>query len=600
MKNIPLYEVRPIQDLRDMLRQSVKLYADRPMFLIKDSRVLERAGVSKASEALGIAASGGALSATKTGGDSAQPYLPVSYRQFDRDIAAFGTALMKMGEGRRRVAILAETRYEWYVSYLATTNGGHIVVPLDKELPANEIANLLSRSQADVLVYSRLKQEVVEQVRDKLPDLRHRIAMDQPAEGSDDRFFWDDLNAGAKALATGDRSFAEAPIDAEVMSILLFTSGTTARSKAVMLSQRNICVNLMAMCQMTYIDENDTFLSVLPLHHTYECTCGFLCQVYRGSRVAVCEGLRHIVRNLQESQATMILVVPLMLEMFYRRIIKSATSDPKLARKFRLGLKISGALRAIGIDRRRSLFAKVHDNFGGKLRLLIAGGAAIDPAILKGMRDLGLFSIQGYGLTECAPILALNRDVDYNDRAAGLPMPGVEIKIVDKDENGIGEICGRGANVMLGYYQDEEATREAIDEDGFFHTGDLGYLDENQFVIITGRKKNVIVTKNGKNIFPEEIEFLLQRHELVQESLVTGVPGEDGDPVVTAEILPNAEKVEELLGKVALDSEEVRRLIGDVIKQVNHELVTYKYIRDFKLRTIEFEKTTSRKIKRPY
>jgi long-chain acyl-CoA synthetase len=303
---------------------------------------------------------------------------------------------------------------------------------------------------------------------------------------------------------------------------------------------------------------------------------------------------------MQESKVTIMLAVPLMLEMFHKRIMKTATAEPKLAKKFNTGLKLSNGLRKVGIDLRKKLFAPIHKNFGGELRLLISGGAAIDPAILKGLRDLGLFSIQGYGLTECAPILALNRDVDYNDMAAGLPLPGVEVQIIDKDEDGIGEIIGKGPNVMLGYYEDDAATADVIDDAGFFHTGDLGYLDKNNFVIITGRKKNVIVTKNGKNIFPEEIEFLLGQSDYVQESLVSGMEDATGETVVFAEIFPDEEKIREDLGDVALTSEEVRKLISEEVRKVNHTLATYKYIREFSLRDTEFEKTTSKKIKRNY
>ena len=599
MKNAPLYDVRTIKDLRDMIKQSVRLYGDKTAFLIKDPKAARLTGNSaalddrsgKPDETSGAAAGEG-----KT--ERSQPYLPVTYKQFDKDVDAFGTALKRLGYDAVKVAILAESRYEWYVTYLSTVNGAGLIVPLDKELPQGEIASLLNRSHADVLLYSKSKLKDVDAIRSQIPGVRYFVCMDEPANG--DESFWNWLAAGEKALAGGDRSYVDAPIDPEIMSILLFTSGTTAQSKAVMLSHRNICINLMAMCQMLFIGEDDVFLSVLPLHHTYECTCGFLCPIYRGCAVAVCEGLRHISKNMQESKVTIILVVPLMMELFYKRIIKAATSDPKLAKKFRLGLKISGALRKIGIDKRRTLFERIHANFGGHLRMLIAGGAAIDPAVLKGMQDLGFACLQGYGLTECAPILALNRDVKFNDRAAGLPLPGVEIRIIDKDENGIGEIIGKGPNVMLGYYENEEATREAIDPDGFFHTGDLGYLDPDGFVIITGRKKNVIVTKNGKNIFPEEIEFLLASHDLIQESLVTGVVDADGETIVQAEIFPNEEKVRELAGDAGLTSEPVRQLVNDVVRKVNHSLATYKYIKNFTLRDTEFEKTTSRKIKRKY
>ncbi|NLO37432.1 MAG: AMP-binding protein [Clostridiaceae bacterium] len=583
MKNIPLYDVRTIRDLRDMLRQSVKHYGDTTAFLIKDPHVLKRDA---------------ALAGAPT--DKNQPYLPVTYRQFGQDVDTLGTYLSSLPLESARVAILAETRYEWYVTYMATVNGVGIVVPLDKELPTAEIASLLNRSHADILVYAPSKRKEVDAIRDQVPSVRYFVSMDPEEAGGQDHSFWDWLDEGQTALQGGDKRFLEAPIDPSVLSILLFTSGTTAKSKAVMLSHSNICINLMAMCQMVDIVPDDVFLSVLPLHHTYECTCGFLCPIYRGATVAVCEGLRHITRNMQESQVTVMLAVPLMVELFYKRILKSATADPKLAKKFRIGLKLSNGLRKIGVDKRKTLFKRIHDTFGGHLRLLIAGGAAIDPAVLKGMRDLGIFSIQGYGLTECAPILALNRDVWYNDRAAGLALPGVEIRVVDKDENGIGEIIGKGPNVMLGYYENDEATQEVMDADGFFHTGDLGYLDKDGFVIITGRKKNVIVTKNGKNIFPEEIEFLLSQSDYIQESLVSGAEDEEGETYVKAEIFPNEEKIKETLGDVPLAGDAVRQLIGEEVRKVNHTLTTYKYIRQFTLRDTEFEKTTSKKIKRAY
>ena len=593
MKNVPLYEVRKINDLRDMLQQSIRLYGDKPAFLIKDAHAA-RTGTGPAAPAAPAAAEGAT--------DKSLPYLPVSYRQFGHDVDAFGTRLKQLDLTNIRVAILAETRYEWYVTYLATVNGVGVVVPLDKELPQGEIESLLNRSHADILVYSRAKKKDVDAIRGNIPEVRYFVCMDDLGveAGAGQASFWNWLHDGELSLAAGDQRFLQAPIDPEVLSILLFTSGTTAKSKAVMLSQRNICINLQAMCSMLYIGPDDIFLSVLPLHHTYECTCGFLCPIYRGCTVAVCEGLRHITKNMQESKVTIILVVPLMLELFYKRIIKSATADPELAKKFRLGLKISGLLRKIGIDKRRELFAKVHANFGGHLRIIIAGGAAIDPAVMKGMQDLGLHCVQGYGLTECAPILALNRDIIYNNASAGLPLPGVEVRIIDKDENGIGEIIGRGPNVMLGYYENEEATREAIDSEGWFHTGDLGYLDKDNFVIITGRKKNVIVTKNGKNIFPEEIESLLGRSEYIAECLVSGMVDNEGETRVTAEIFPNMEKVQEKLGQTEATSDAVRQLLAEEVRKVNHMLTTYKYIKSFSLRDTEFEKTTSKKIKRKY
>ena len=567
MKNIPLYEVRKIKDLRDMLQQSVKLYQDKTVFMIKKIK--------------------------------GEPYTNVSFKQYGEDVDAFGTALTHLAGRGSRTAILAETRYEWYVSYLGITNGTGIVIPLDKELPRQEIESLLIRSSADCLIYSSSKQSVIDDIRETVPSVKYFICMDEVPENDRVRSFNSLLEEGRELLTQGNRDFLDAPIDPDAMTILLFTSGTTDKSKAVMLSHHNICANLEGMCSMVYIGPDDVFLSVLPIHHTYECTCGFLCQVYRGSVVAQCEGLRYITKNMQECGVTIILVVPLMLEMFHRAIMKKARADKNSTRKFMFGMNLSRNLRRIGIDRRRSLFKAVHENFGGHLRLIISGGAGIDPQILKDMQDMGIHCIQGFGLTECAPILALNRDVDYNNKAAGLPLPGVEIKIIDKDENGIGEIIGKGPNVMLGYYENTQATAGAIDKDGFYHTGDLGYLDKDNFVIITGRKKNVIISKNGKNIFPEEIESLLSRSSFISESIVSGEDDGKGDIIVTATIFPNMENVQAQLGQNP-STETLQKLIEDEVKKVNQQMVSYKHVRNVLLRDTEFEKTTSRKIKRVY
>lgn len=565
MKDAPLYEVRKIRDLREMLQQSVDLYANNTAFMVKEKK--------------------------------GAPYSNVNMQEFSDDVNALGTALLRHVSMGSRVAILAETRYEWYVSYLGVTNGTGIVVPLDKELPDQEIANLLNRAEADVLIYSASKQNTVDEIINDIPGVEKLICMD-PLENRDDiLFFGDLLTEGRHLLEGGDRTFLDAPIDPEAMTILLFTSGTTARSKAVMLSQKNICANLESMCSMLYIGPDDVFLSVLPLHHTYECTCGFLCPIYRGATIAVCEGLRYILPNIQESKPTIILVVPLMLEMFHRNIMKKATATKKMARKFDLGRKLSKFLLPLGIDLRRKIFAPVHENFGGNLRMIISGGAAADPKIMSDMQDMGIACLQGYGLTECAPILALNRDVEFNNYAAGLPLPGVEVKVINQDENGIGEFIARGPNIMLGYYKDPEATANAIDEEGYYHTGDLGYIDENGFCIITGRKKNVIVSKNGKNIFPEEIEALLLNSPYVSECLVSGEDSQREDIILAATIYPDMEAVQEQLGENP-EKEDIQALLEEEVQKVNQQLVSYKHIRRVVYRDTEFEKTTSKKIRR--
>jgi long-chain acyl-CoA synthetase len=567
MKDIPLYETHKINDLRDMMTQNLARFSDHTAFLIKDKEE-------------------GA-------------YRPIKFAKYYSDVEAFGTGLHDLGLAGCRVALISETRYEWYVTYMATVNGVGIIVPLDKELPPHELSSLLNRSHTDVLVYSKSKAGEISDIRDQITTVRCFICTDiSTSAANNDLFFGDIIQRGQKLLSDGDRHFAEYPLDPDAMRILLFTSGTTDQAKAVMLSHHNVCSNLMAMSRMIFLGTEDIFLSVLPLHHTYECSCGFLCPIYRGSTIAVCEGLRYIQKNMQESHATVMLVVPLMLETFYARIMKTINADPPTARKFKLGIKISKLLLKIRIDRRRQIFKQIHDNFGGKMRLFISGGAPSDPKVLKGMNELGILSIQGYGLTECSPILAVNRDVDYKDYSAGMSLPDVDIKIIDPDEKGIGEICGRGTNVMLGYYDNPEATAAVIDQDGFFHTGDLGYVDKDGFVIITGRKKNVIVTKNGKNIFPEEIEALLCRSEYISECLVSGLADETGEWTVQAEIFPDMEALKLSLGEAAADQNAVRMLISKEVRKVNHLLETYKYIRTFNIRTTEFEKTTTKKIRR--
>ena len=568
MKNIPLYEVRHIETLKDMLNSSVELFSDEPAFLIK----------------------------TEEGG----PYKPVTYAKFRDDVNALGTALIDLGLSNKRIAIISENRYEWAVTYLAAVNGTGIVVPLDKELPVSELKSLLLRSRADAVFYSEAKKEDVESIAGEIPGLKYIISMDTDKTTDSVYSYHDLLSKGYSLISEGNKSFINAEIDKEAMSIILFTSGTTDTSKAVMLSHRNICSNLMDMCSMLYIGKDDVFLMLLPLHHTYACTCGFLCQIYRGCTIAFCEGLRHIVKNLKESKTTILIAVPLILESMYKRIWDQASKDPKTLKKLKTGIKISKTLKTVGIDVRKKLFKPIHDNFGGAMRMFISGGAAIDPQVIQGFQDFGIHCVQGYGLTECSPIIALNRDCDFNNSSAGLPLPNTQIKIDNPNEEGIGEIIAKGPNIMIGYYENEEATKEAI-TDGWFHTGDLGYIDDDKFVYITGRKKNVIVTKNGKNIYPEEIETLLGRSPYVSECLVYGKEGEGtGEIEVAAEIYPDMEKICEELKTDNPTEEQIRKLIENEVYKVNKSLVLYKYIRYFTIRDVEFEKTTTKKIKRQY
>ncbi len=564
MKYENLYQVRPIKDLKDMLNSSTELYGDKAAFLSKPKGKTD--------------------------------YVPITYKQYKSDVDAFGTALTDLGLKGSKIALIGENRYEWSISYLSIVNGTGIVVPLDKELPANEIENLIVRSKAEAIIYSGNISEKIEVLINKSTTIKYFISMDADEDNGKIMSFKGLLDKGHVLVKDGNRDFIDAEINAEVMNMLLFTSGTTDTAKAVMLSHKNICENLMNMCSMLYIDDKDVFLSILPIHHTYECTCGFLCQLYRGCTIAYCDGLRHIVKNLKESKCTIMLGVPLVFEAMYRQIMNQAIKQKgKAAIKFALGL--SNALRKVNIDIRRKLFKQIHEAFGGHVRLFISGAAGIDPQIAKGFRDLGIPMVQGYGLTECAPIVALNRDCNYKDDAAGLPLPNLEVEIHEPDSDGIGEIKCKGSSVMLGYYEDPEATAEVI-KDGWFFTGDSGYIDEDGFVHITGRKKNVIVTGNGKNVFPEEIEQLLDRSPYIKESLVFGRGESDGDTVVCAKIVPDLEKIEEDINNNIIPSSSTKEIINNEIKNVNKQLVIYKHIKDFTIQEKEFKKTTTRKIKR--
>ena len=543
----PLYYVRPITDLRDMIKGSSEIYGEKAAFYEK------REG----------------------------EYQPISYVQYWEDIKALGTKFKDMGLAGEKIAVVGEASYHWALTYLAVLCGGDVIVPLDKELPKEELKNLIEISGVKMIVYSEKVKTIDEDIK-----VEHKIKMGAELEAL--------VEEGRVLLENGDRAYIDAEIDVEKMSILLFTSGTTGMAKGVMHSHKTICANLMAMPTMVQLLTTDIFLSVLPIHHTYECTCGFLCPLHNGCAIAYSEGLRHIPKNLKESKATIVLGVPLLLETMYRKINKTIDSTGKRG-VVEKALKISGAAAKVGIDLRKKLFKSIHDNFGGHLRLFISGAAAIDPEAAKGLRDFGFAVLQGYGLTECAPIATLNRDILFKDDSAGLPLPGNEIMIESPNEEGVGEILIKGPNLMLGYYNAPELTAEAI-VDGWYHSGDLGYVDDESFLHITGRKKDVIITKNGKNVFPEEIESYLNRSPYISESLVMGI--EKGDDIaIRAQIIVSEDDVEAKLGKDYTE-ESLISLIKEEITAVNEIVQGYKRVTSFSIRKRPFEKTTTHKIKR--
>lgn len=556
-------DIRPIMDIKHMFDTSVELYGDNTAFYSKDM----------------------------PGGE----YRQITYKEAKEDVDALGTALIAMGLKGKPIGIIGDNSYRWAIAYLAVACGTGIVVPLDKELPASELEELVSMGEVECIIFSKKFEQIFKDVKSKgSTKLSHLISMDAADHTDEVLSYVKAQESGKELVKEGNREFIDAVIERDTMNILLFTSGTTGLSKGVMLSHGNIVEDLMASPTLLWVGQDDIFFSVLPIHHTYECTCGFLMPLYRGASVAYCEGLKHILKNLSEVKPTMFLTVPLIMESIYKRIWNQARKSGA-DKKLRTLLKINRTTRKLGIN---LVPKKITDVFGGRMRIMICGGAAIDPAILDGIQDFGIMALQGYGLTECAPICALNPDVNPKSKSAGYIPPGFDLKIDNPDpETGIGEICAWGPNIMMGYFKNEEATKEVL-KDGWFYTGDLGYMDEDNFVYITGRKKNVIITKNGKNVYPEEIEYYLGRIPYVSESLVWGKDSEDGkDTLISANIRIDEDAVTEALGEGFTD-EQALSLLWQEVDKLNEEMPYFKRVKKMDIRKSEFEKTTGKKIKR--
>ena len=469
-----------------------------------------------------------------------------------------------------------------------------VIVPIDKNLNQNEILNILHESDAKAVIFSEAFEQLFAEKKHSLLHLKYYIGMDILSD-RDEFYSMPGMIADQK-----DTDVKLPEIIPEDFSEIIFTSGSLGRAKGVMLSQKNLAANLMAMTSMIEIRQNDRFLSVLPMHHTYECTCGFLCPLFAGGSAHYARSLRTVVEDLQNVKATILLGVPLLYDKMFKRIYKSIKEDKIKSKIVPPLIKITNLIANIGWEgAKRKVFKELHNQFGGSIRLFIAGGAAPDPKVAKGLREFGFCFVQGYGLTETAPILTLNRLDNFKDDSAGLPLPGVQVKINEPDDEGIGEIYVKGDNVMPGYYKNQKLTDDSF-TDGWFKTGDLGCFDEDGFLHISGRKKNVIIANNGKNVFPEEIEDILNRHSFVLESMVYGEKNEKHDEIIAVQIVIDAEAFIEYSEKnfVEITPELINEKMSEVIKEVNKELSSYKQIRKFYIRENEFEKTTTQKIKR--
>jgi long-chain acyl-CoA synthetase len=521
----------------------------------------------------------------------------ITFNEFLNDINALGTKLINMGLSDKRIAIISDNRYEWALAYMAIACGTGVVVPLDKMLPANELEALIIRSGVEAIFYSSKYDEVMQDIRNrKTTDLRYYISMDLEKRENGVYSQKELVKAGKELIEKGNRKFLDAKINNEAMGFMLFTSGTTAMSKAVMLSHKNIASNLMDIAKVLNLDERDTLLSFLPLHHTFECTVGFLYPISRGASIAYCEGIRHIANNIKEYQITAMISVPALYESIYKRLMKNIEKKGKLPEVEKM-IKLTNMFSKVGIDIKRVVFKDIIDGLGGKIRLLVNGAAALSPEVEKGFNDLGITTVQGYGLTETSPVISAGTDFEQRIGSVGKVFPSVKLKIVDKDENGIGEIHVKAPTVMLGYYQNEEATKEVLDK-GWFNTGDLGYVDKKGFLFLCGRKKSVIVLKNGKNVFPEEIETVINKIEGVKESFVYGQAEEDDkiDLKVCAKIVYDKELMKETYN--AQTEEEIYNVLWDKIKEINKTMPEYKYVKRITVTEEELVKTTTQKIKR--
>ena len=535
-----------------------------------------------------------------------EPFREITFRQVLDDVYALGTAFLDLGLREKKIGVIGKNSYQWCETYLAVTGGVGVIVPLDKELHEEELKQITVKGELSAVITVENKYyetfKAIKESGESQLEYVINVAMEEDESPKDGYISWNKLReTGRKAVHNGDRKYIDAPVVNTDLSVILFTSGTTDVSKGVMLNQKNLVLDTyLAQTLLEVRQGEDTFFSILPLHHTYECTATFLECVYNGTTMAICQGLKYIVKDMQETRPNLLLGVPVIFENLYNKITRNVRKSGK-EKQLNTLFRINRVTKKIGLDISKRATKQITELFGGELRTVICGGAAVDGDILDYFGDLGFRSVQGYGLTECSPVIALNPDNAkfINNKSAGYLFPLSECKIVDKDEDGCGEICLRGPTVMMGYYKDPERTAEAIDSDGWYHTGDLGYIDEQEYVYITGRKKSIIITGNGKNVYPEELEFYLQKSEYISESMVWG-DETNADPTrrgIYATIRVNKEAIEDKFG-ADYSKEQVTEFINREVDKANEKLPLFKKITHVIIREREFNKTTTHKILR--
>ena len=551
-----------IKNLKDMLNKTKDLYGKKAAFKLKDAN---------------------------------GKYKEITHKTVREEIDKLGTALLTFGLKGKRVAVIGENRYEWEIAYLSVVCGVGIVVPLDKSLPENELKRVIERSAVEAVIFSNKYEESLKRiVIEGTGKLKHLISMDSKTHENGIYSLSELIAIGDVLLKNGNREYIDAEIDENEMQIMLFTSGTTSESKVVALSHKNLCENLMGLDKVQEVDSSDRFLSFLPIHHVFECTVGFLYSLYKGARTSFCDGIKHMQENYKEYDITFAACVPAIFESMYRGIWKKLEKEGKKEKV----LKLLEEHKDANMEKRRKIFKDVHEMFGGRIRTFITGAAAIDKSVVAGYRDFGINLCQGYGLTETSPIVAIEGGDIHKIGSIGKVIPGVEVKIDEPNEEGVGELLVKGPSVMLGYYGNEEATNEAI-VDGWFHTGDLAYIDEEGYIFIKGRKKSVIVLKNGKNIFPEEMENIVNRIEGVKESFIFGksIKKEDPDDIKIHVKIVYDKTVMKIAYKTE-DKEKIHEILSDKIKEINNIMPAYKSIRGVVLSETPLIKTTTNKIKR--
>jgi long-chain acyl-CoA synthetase len=592
MKGHPYFKIRSFATLREMLWQSVDLYQEKVAFRYRE----------------------------QPGGD----LLVKTYGEFKREIQNLGTALQALGLKDCRLAVVGENSYAWCLAHATMVCGAGVAVPLDRMLPAEEIISLLDRGNVDVVFYDPSFHAALMTAAAAQPRLRALICLRPSRFGREPEPAWDKpahqllaqdnpdeenptckllvlddlVKWGAQLRATGDESFDRVAIDPGALMALLYTSGTTSISKAVMLSNTNVCSDAKAVGGVVRLWPGIRVLSVLPLHHTFENTCGLYMCLYYGAEIHECDGLRYIQKNMQEFHIEMLIGVPVLFENFYNKVQETLKKTGKDTLVNRM-IPITNGLRKIGLDLRRKVYKQILDAFGGALKIGICGAAPINPEIISFFDNVGFHILQGYGLTETSPVIAGCNSKVFVPGTVGHPLDLVEIAINSDVDGEPGEILVRGPMVMLGYYQDPAATAEVIDANGWFHTGDIGKIDpKNHCLAITGRQKSMIVLSSGKKVFPEEIEYLLTQADFVKESLVWGEPDNDGELVISAKMVIDKDSLSQQHGQ-EVDEETIRQHIEQLIKDINSRLPTFKGIRNYVFSFQEMVKTTSLKVRRP-